>query len=138
MKLRRASLAITKLYDQYLRPTELTVRQYSIMRSIYRLAPVSVSDLALEMQLDRTTMVRNLHPLEKQGIVLDISRHGTRNRQLILSKHGEEKFKSAELLWIQAQKDVTAALGESDLAMLSQLLLKVESLQFPKQKMRQN
>ncbi|AET67498.1 transcriptional regulator [Desulfosporosinus orientis DSM 765] len=128
MKLRRASLAITKLYDQYLQPAGLTVSQYSIMQSIRRSAPVSVSELAAKTQLDRTTMVRNLHPLEKQGIVLDVSKPGTRNRQLTLSKYGEDKLKSAELLWLQAQENVKTALGESDLATLAQLLLKVESL----------
>lgn len=137
MKLRRASLAITKLYDEYLRPAGLTVSQYSMMQNIHKLEPVSVSDLAAQTQLDRTTMVRNLHPLEKQGFVLDVSRPGARNRQLTLSKHGEEKLRFAESLWVQAQEHVKASLGESDLARLSQLLLRIESLQAPQQEMDQ-
>lgn len=128
MKLRRASLAITKLYDRYLQPCGLTISQYSIMESIYRLAPVSVSDLAAETQLDRTTMVRNLRPLENKGIISDLSDPGTRNRQLILTEYGKEKLSCAESMWKKAQNDVGETLGASDLAVLSVLLLKVEAL----------
>jgi len=128
MKLRRASLAVTKLYDRYLKPSGLTTSQYSILTGIRRLAPVSVSDLAAETQLDRTTMVRNLKPLENQGLISDISDPGTRNRQLILTKSGEEKLNLAKSMWLKAQDEVERELGKSQLAMLSALLLKVETL----------
>ena len=128
MKLRRASSAITKMYDRCLEPSGLTVNQFAIMKNIQLSAPVSVSDLAVKTQLDRTTMVRNLRPLEEQGMVEDVSEPGTRNRQLVLTKYGAEKLRYADPMWKKAQGDVKKALGESELAMLAALLLKVETI----------
>uniref|UniRef100_UPI000471FC68 MarR family winged helix-turn-helix transcriptional regulator n=1 Tax=Paenibacillus zanthoxyli TaxID=369399 RepID=UPI000471FC68 len=67
INLRRASLAITELYDRYLAPSGLNNSQFSLLRHIDRMGPASVSDVALKMRLDRTTLVRNLKTLEQQG-----------------------------------------------------------------------
>lgn len=65
LNLRRASLSITEIYDHYLAPSQLSVSQFSIPKHVREMAPVSVSELAAEIRLDRTTLVRNLKPLER-------------------------------------------------------------------------
>jgi DNA-binding MarR family transcriptional regulator len=128
LKVRSASLAITKLYDRYLEPSGLRVGQYYILKQINWLAPVCVSDLAQQCRLDRTTLVRNLKPLEEKNFVLDISEEGTRNRRLVLTDCGLEKLKDAEIYWKQAQDYVKQELGEADLNMLTDILIKVKKL----------
>jgi hypothetical protein len=61
INLRRASQAITEFYDEILASSGLKISQYLLLRNIKRLGPVSVSSLALEIRLDRTTIVRNLN-----------------------------------------------------------------------------
>lgn len=128
MNIRRASLAITEVYDEILAPSGLKVSQFALLSHIKRLGPVNVSDLALAMRVDRTTLVRNLKPLESKGFVSDLSAKGTRNRQLKLTDKGLEALEAAEPLWSEAQRFVEQYLGQEDLNALTKLLSKIESL----------
>lgn len=128
INLRRASQAITEVYDEFLVPSGLKTNQFSILKHIEHLEPVSVSDLAQEIRLDRTTLVRNLKPLEASGFIADVAARGTRNRQLKLTDKGLEMLKIAEPLWIEAQNFMEQYLGRDDMSILTALLSKIEAL----------
>jgi DNA-binding MarR family transcriptional regulator len=128
LNMRRASQAITEVYDEFLEPSNLKLGQFSLLKHINQLGPVSVSDLALIMRLDRTTLVRNLKPLEKDGLVEDISTEGTRNRQLKLTAKGIETYKLAEKLWEKAQNFLEEYLGKDNIDTFTVLLSKIEAL----------
>jgi DNA-binding MarR family transcriptional regulator len=128
INMRRASHAITEIYDEFLAPSNLNVGKFSLLKHIYQLGPVSVSDLSLVIRLDRTTLVRNLKPLEESGLVTDISIEGSRNRQLKLTDEGVEAYKSAELLWQKAQFFLEEYLGTDNINTLTELLSKIEAL----------
>lgn len=128
LNMRRASQAITEVYDEFLAPSNLKIGQFSLLKHIDKLGPVSVSDLALIIRLDRTTLVRNLKPLEERGFVTDISTEGTRNRQLKLTDKGIEVYKSAEELWAKAQGFLEEYLGIDNIDIFTTLLSKIEAL----------
>lgn len=128
LNLRRASAAITKLYDEKLAPSGLTVSQYSILKNIKFLGSVSVSELAIKIRLDRTTLVRSLKPLEAASLIIDVSQKGTRNRQLQLTEKGAEKFIEAEYLWNDAQNIITQKIGKENIEKLTSLLSMIERL----------
>jgi DNA-binding transcriptional ArsR family regulator len=71
--LRRVSRAAAKVYDDALRPSGLRGTQFNLMTAIILMGPVTISKLAEGLVMDRTTLTRNLGPLQKQGLV-DISR----------------------------------------------------------------
>ncbi len=129
LNLRRASQSITKVYDRLLEPSGLKISQYSLMKCIKRLAPVNVSDVAIELKLDRTTLVRNLKPLEEKGFLSDIAPEGSRNRQLILTDKGKKTFEMAHVLWQNAQDHVKECLGQEDLDTLMALLNRIEKME---------
>jgi DNA-binding MarR family transcriptional regulator len=128
LNLRRASQAITEVYDKMLAPNGLKISQYSLLKYIKLLNPVSVTDLASNIRLDRTTLVRNLKPLEEKGLITDVSKKGTRNRQLMLTETGIETLNNAASLWQEAQDFMEQYLGKSDLLTLTGLLSKIEAL----------
>jgi DNA-binding MarR family transcriptional regulator len=128
LNLRRASQAITQKYDEFLEPSGLRISQFALLKHIKLMGPVSVSDLALKIRLDRTTLVRNLKRLEKQGFIADIAAKGTRNRQLQLTEQGLEIIAKAAQLWSKAQVFIERYLGEDDLKTLTELLSKIEAL----------
>ncbi|AZH27817.1 MarR family transcriptional regulator [Paenibacillus sp. M-152] len=128
INLRRASMAVTGLYDQYLAPSGLNISQFSLLKHLTVLGPVSVSELALEMRLDRTTLVRNLKALEQSGYVEDTSAEGSRNRCLTLTESGKELYNDAAELWEEAQLFLQESLGSADLQILTTLLSKIEKL----------
>ncbi|MBC3796072.1 MarR family transcriptional regulator [Acetobacterium paludosum] len=126
LNMRRASQAITEIYDHYLVPSQISISQFSILKHIHAMEPVSVSALAAEIRLDRTTLVRNLKPLEHLDLIHDIAQPGTRNRQLCLTIKGKEKMEQAHVYWNQAQAQIEAQLGQEDSQILQDLLLKIE------------
>lgn len=127
LNLRRASKRLTDIYDQYLTSSMLSISQYSILRHIHYLAPVNVSDLSIELRLDRTTLVRSLKPLEEKKLVEDISEDGTRNRELQLTELGKRVYEEADLLWEKAQADLVEYLGKEDAEQFSRMLEKIEN-----------
>ena len=128
LNLRRASQAITHVYDELLKPCGLRVNQFSLLAHIKGLEPISVSDLALAMRLDRTTLVRNLRSLEEQGFIEDIAATGARSRQLKLTEKGLKLTLEAEAVWSEAQNSLVNYLGKEEVATLTELLSKIEAL----------
>ena len=67
--LRRATRALTAMYDAALAPSGLRITQLSVLSALARLGPLPVTRLAAEVALDRSTMGRNLDPLERRGLI---------------------------------------------------------------------
>lgn len=128
INLRRSSQALTEVYDEMLSASGIKINQYLLLNNIKKLGPVSVSSLALEIRLDRTTVVRNLKPLEMKGFIIDLATKGARNRQLKLTDSGLEVLKVAEPLWREAQDFIEQYLGKGDLNTFTILLAKIEAL----------
>ena len=69
LKLRQASRLVTRHYEAYVAPTGLKNTQYSLLSYVVKLGPIRAGDLAAAMQLDASTLTRNLQPLVLQGWV---------------------------------------------------------------------
>ena len=67
--LRKAARAVTQLYDDALRPAGILATQLPLLIATGRLERVTISQLAEAMVMDRTTLTRNLRPLERDGLV---------------------------------------------------------------------
>jgi DNA-binding MarR family transcriptional regulator len=128
INLRRAAQAITHLYDEALEPSGLKITQFSLLRAVQRRGPVSISALAEEMQLDRTTLGRNLHVLEREGLVSFSSGNDQRERTVLLTDAGKTAIATAKPLWEQAQTRITELVGKEQLETLTALLVKVQTI----------
>ena len=78
--LRRATRALTAMYDAALAASGLRITQLSVLSALARLGPLPVTRLAAEVALDRSTMGRNLDPLERRGLVRITVRSATSTR----------------------------------------------------------
>lgn len=125
--LHQADLFVTAFYNRYLEPLGLTVRQYTVLSYVAALQPVNVSQLAEAMNLDRTTLVRNLKLLEKEKVVADLGGKG-RSRQLVLTAQGEHLYQEADHCWQQAQAAFIQRLGKKQSQALWDLLMDLEKL----------
>ncbi|HEY9847811.1 MAG TPA: MarR family transcriptional regulator, partial [Candidatus Caenarcaniphilales bacterium] len=67
--LRKASRAVTQLYDKVLQPSGLLATQFTLLSAIALTGSVTITRLAQELVMDRTTLARNLKPLERQGLI---------------------------------------------------------------------
>jgi DNA-binding MarR family transcriptional regulator len=109
---------MTQLYDDVLRPTGLRVTQFSLLMGIRNLEPVTLLRLAEVMAMDRTTLTRNLRPLEQQKLLQIVPGEDRRERRVTLTPRGHQVLAEAFPLWEKAQAQVLDAFGRERLSFL--------------------
>ena len=127
-RVRRAARSLTDLYDEALRPVDLKITQFSVLRTIDRMGMVNISSLAAEMALDRSTLGRNLAVLERQGLVGLSDGEDQRERTVALTGRARRLLDRAVPLWEEAQERIDKLLGREGMATLFGLLGKFEQL----------
>lgn len=111
----RAARAVARHYDAALRPTRLTSGQFAILSALNQADPVSIGTLAEGLGLERTTLTRNLAPLENAGLVRSAVADGDKRiRGLSLTTSGRARLTQAMPLWRAAQTDSAAQLTPYD------------------------
>jgi DNA-binding MarR family transcriptional regulator len=126
-QLRRTSRAISAVYDRFLAECGLTVTQYSILVRISRLEAVSRSALAADMGMERTTLTRNLRPLDRQSLIGATSSSDRREHMIKLTASGRKKLTIAFPLWQKAQQHVLTQVGKERTEEMRDLLHSVAS-----------
>jgi DNA-binding MarR family transcriptional regulator len=126
LALRRAARAVSRRYDEALRPVDLNNGQFSMLTMIAGLQPAAMQDLADGLAMDRTTLTAALKPLERRGLVtVQTSLHDQRVREVTLTAEGRLLLRKATVLWQQAQQQLAR---ESGLAEVAPLLGQLSSL----------
>lgn len=126
-RVRRASRALTAHYDAALTGTGLTTPQFSLLRTLDRAGPLSMTAFAEQTGHDRTTLSRTLRPLEKAGLIVATPNEDQRRRVFSLSEAGAAIIARATPGWKAAQAEIETRLGD-DAPRLVALLEKVEAL----------
>jgi len=110
--LRKAMRAVSQHYDKILQPTGLRGTQFSILSAISILGQVSITDLAERMVMDRTTLTRNLKPLELETFISISPGEDRRIKVVKLTAQGRSILKKAMPYWKEAQAGMLQHLGE--------------------------
>ncbi len=113
--LRRSANALSDIYDTSLKSTGLTAAQYYLLITLWRLGSANITHWAEHVGLERSTMVRNIRPLQKRGLIETAPGRG---KTFTLSAQGRQILNSAVPLWQKAQKKVEAILGKGDIEAL--------------------
>jgi DNA-binding MarR family transcriptional regulator len=122
----RAARGVARRYDDALRPAGLTSGQFSILSALLRDDPIALGALAELLGLDRTTLNRNLRPLEAAGLVSTAAdAQDGRVRRIGLTAKGRERLDLAIPLWRDAQGEGNRRLGESGWQALRPLLTRL-------------
>jgi DNA-binding MarR family transcriptional regulator len=103
---RRSANALTHIYDNALRPAGLKITQHSLLRALARLEAATYNEIAAEVDLDKTTISRNLKVLIEAGWVEASSDDDARYKVAKLSALGIKKLRDAEPYWRDAQQQV--------------------------------
>jgi DNA-binding MarR family transcriptional regulator len=127
-RLRRASRALTRLYDQALEPTGLTVTQFGILRHADRLDRPTVSALAEVTGHERSALWRTLQPLAAKGWLSLDSGSDQRTRRVTVTDEGRAAVAASEPAWRRTQDHVGEGLGEARSRQLVGLLKELEAL----------
>jgi DNA-binding MarR family transcriptional regulator len=128
---RSAARHVTQLYDRFLAPSGLRANQFSILAKLDRLGPMTINMLAEAMVTDRTTLARNLKPLQRDGLInIEASRTDRRAKELHLTKTGMKRLDEARKAWSQAQSRFEHTFGARRTANLRDMLRAVVTSDF--------
>lgn len=128
VNVRRASRAITRVYDKALEPAGLKITQFSVLATIMRSGPLNISNLARLLKLDRTTLVRNMKSLESSGFVENTAASDPRERAVCITESGRIVVERARPYWSIAQKQIKDHIGAEAVKQLGYLVTSLERL----------
>ena len=119
LAIRKAARHVTQFYDRRLAPTGLSTPQFSILARLRRRGPSTINELAEDLVMDRTTLGRNLRPLERDGLLaVGADPADRRRRALAVTSAGEARLAEAGPLWSAAQRDFAGSFGADAAASL--------------------
>lgn len=128
--IRQAARYISQLYERHLAHAGITAAQFTLLVAIGKRPGITMQDLADRMVMDRTTLVRALKPLQRDGIVTTAQQDtGSRAIGLQLSDIGLEKATEAGKLWIEAQKEFEEKFGRERASELRKSLYEITALE---------
>ena len=123
--LRRASRAVTQVYDQELRGSGLRVTQFTLLQALELSGNLTQGRLGELLSLDSTTLTRTLRPLLGRGWVRSLPGEDRRERHFQLTPAGRRQLQYARPGWERAQQRLQKALGVRDWQGLQTVLVAV-------------
>ena len=132
LAVRQAARHVTQFYDQHLASVGLRTTQFSILARLRRRGPMTINTLADDMVMDRTTVGRNILPLEREGLLsIEPGRRDRRSKELRLTDAGLERLLAGYEGWKGAQREFAAAFGDERTVGLRALLREVAATDLP-------
>src|SRR5262245_14510709 len=104
LKVRTAARAVTRVYDDAFRPIGLRATQLSVLVAVAFSEAVSIAALSRLLGMDRSTLTRNLRPLEAKGLVVLGPEAHYRSRTLTITSRGDQLVRKALHLWENIQE----------------------------------
>lgn len=109
---RKATRAVTQFYDHCLEPAGIRATQFTLLVSMASVSAHTLTEMASTLVMDRTTLTRNLKPLEKMGFIETIIPRDKRSKAYALTQRGRDALMKGIPLWQAAQNKVVTGLGQ--------------------------
>jgi DNA-binding MarR family transcriptional regulator len=109
--LRKSSQVVSRFYAKEMQDSPIRGPLFALMMIIHKRGPATITALANDIGLDRTTLTRNLKPLENKGLIRILQLSANR-KEVTLLPAGEVALSHAVDCWRKAQDKVVGELGE--------------------------
>jgi DNA-binding MarR family transcriptional regulator len=119
VRLRLLNRVVTNLYDDALRPLGLKVSQLNILIVTAKLGLARPAQVCAILQLDASTLSRNVKPLQTHGWLEVVPEEDARAQPFRLTAKGQRLIERAVPAWEEAQRRATELLGEEGIALLA-------------------
>ena len=103
---------ITAIYDDTFRPLGITTNQMSILVSMVLKGLTSPKEIGHFLQMEKSTLSRNLVRMKRQGLILILDGEDGRTQHLELTAKGKRAIERGIPLWEEAQRKAGAILGK--------------------------
>lgn len=122
LKLRQLNRMVTRHYDRYVGEAGLKNTQYALLSHVVRLGPIRPGDLARRMQMEASTLTRNMQSLVAHGWLKIGAGNDARSRLVEVTEAGIAKRAEGQHAWKQAQQALNERLGPESVVALHSLL----------------
>ena len=128
MRVRQLSRAVTRIYDDALRPFGITSSQFILLTQLAKQDGTTAVKIGATLDIEKSTLSRNLLRLVRIELLAQDPPAGRRGRGLHLTPKGELMIEQAYPKWIIAQAEVMKVMGAGSRAALDELLKRAENL----------
>lgn len=111
--LRRTTRALTQLYDRALKAHRIRATQFPILLAALGVEPVPLGPMAERLGMERTTLLRNVRPLVRRGLIEQSTARDSRRTTLKTTAAGRTLLKRAYPAWKAVQTEVLERVGRS-------------------------
>jgi DNA-binding MarR family transcriptional regulator len=125
VRLRRLNRVITNFYDDALRPLRLKVSQLNILVVTAKLGLARPAQVCAILQLDVSTLSRNVKPLQAHGWLEVVAEQDARAQPFRLTPQGKRLIEKAVPAWEMAQRRAAELLGDEGITLLDKVAKKV-------------
>ncbi|MGJ7494435.1 MarR family winged helix-turn-helix transcriptional regulator [Variovorax sp. RT4R15] len=122
LRLRRLSRLVSRHYDAHVAASGLKTTQYSLLSHVLHLGPLRPVDLARAMNVEASTLTRNLKPMVAAGWLTQGEGPDARSRLIAVTDAGRAKRAEAQAHWRDAQLGLNDLLGVERVLALHALL----------------
>ena len=126
--LRKASNNLTKIYNSALIKVDLKITQFSTLKNIQKLGKTNIRVLSSELELDRTTVLRNIEKLIEMDLVSYKYENDDKNKIIQLTTVGKSKLREAIIIWEETQHKYIKALGIKNYKEFDTLITKISKI----------
>lgn len=122
LKLRQLTRRVGQHYDRIVGAAGLKTTQYSLLSNVVRFGPVRPGDIADALEMDPSTLTRNLQPMVANGWLEVGPGPDGRSRWVTATPAGQAKRAEAQREWKRAQLTLNRKLGDARVVELHALL----------------
>ena len=127
-RVRQLSRIITRVYDDAMRAHKITASQFTLLTQLAQTDGITAAEIGLELDIEKSTLSRNLKRLLALGHIIMDPPAGRRGRGLHLTPRGQAVIKDAYPVWQAAQRRATEVMGKEGRETLDTLLSQAEKL----------
>lgn len=108
--MRKVSRAVTQHFDRNLEKIGIRATQFTLLAALASTKASTLTQIAESLVMDRTTLTRNLKPLEKMGFITTVTPVDKRSKAYALTEQGRSILERATPLWRESQDSIVNAL----------------------------
>lgn len=123
--MRKIMRAVTQYYDRHLETSGIRSTQFTLLVELAATTAKTLTEIAENLVMDRTTLTRNLKPLAKMGLINTVHTLDKRSKAYALTDKGTELLKLCLPLWQEAQSSVINGVGSEN---YNEIVVRLEKL----------
>ena len=123
IRVRRLSRVVSRIYDTALAPYGISIAQVNLLAAIAVARGARPTDLTQVLDVEKSTLSRDLKRMEDLGWVRSDPTARPRGRSLTLTPAGERMLVQVAPAWEEAQQMASSELGKQPFEQLQKLLL---------------